>query len=35
MSLKRHDKKEVTMLSTYHDGSTAEIEKQGVKKTKS
>jgi len=34
MALKWHDKKEVTMLSTYHDGSTAEFEKGGVKKTK-
>jgi len=34
MSLKWHDKKEVTMLSTFHDNSTAEIEKRGVKKNK-
>lgn len=34
MALKWHDKKEVTMLSTYHDESTAEIEKRGEKKHK-
>jgi len=33
MSLKWHDKKEVTMLSTYHDESMSEIEKRGERKT--
>jgi len=35
MSLKWHDKKEVTMLSMYHDESMSEVEKRGVKKNKS
>ena len=34
MALKWHDKKEVMMISTYHNASTIEIEKRGVKKDK-
>ena len=33
MSLKWLDKKEVMMLSTYHDESMSEIEKRGERKT--
>jgi len=32
MALKWHDKKEVTMLSTVHDGATVKVMKYGKKK---